>query len=81
TMEEIVRASGEVTEIMKEIAIASEEQTKGILQVGTAITQMDTVTQQNASLVSNVSETAAGLELQTQALQNSVQKFRLSAAD
>ncbi len=81
TMEEIVRASGEVTAIMKEIAIASEEQTKGILQVGTAITQMDTVTQQNASLVSSVSETAAGLELQTQALQNSVQKFRLSAAD
>lgn len=81
TMEEIVRASGEVTAIMKEIAIASEEQTKGILQVGTAITQMDTVTQQNASLVSSVSETAAGLELQTQGLQRSVQKFRLSAAD
>ena len=81
TMEAIVRAATEVTSIMKEIAVASDEQTKGILQVGTAITQMDTVTQQNAALVAKVSETAAGLEQQTQTLQNSVERFRLTASD
>jgi methyl-accepting chemotaxis protein len=45
----------EVTTIMKQIASASEEQSKGISQVGIAITQMDGVTQQNASLVEEVS--------------------------
>ncbi|HCJ7416572.1 TPA: Tar ligand binding domain-containing protein [Enterobacter hormaechei subsp. xiangfangensis] len=79
TMEAILRDVTEVTVIMKQIAIASEEQSKGISQVGVAITQMDGVTQQNASLVEQVSAAAAALERQTEELQRSVQKFRLSA--
>ena len=77
TMEAILRDVTEVTVIMKQIATASEEQSKGISQVGVAITQMDGVTQQNASLVEQVS--AAALERQTEELQRSVQKFRLTA--
>jgi len=79
TMEAILRDVTEVTVIMKQIATASEEQSKGISQVGVAITQMDGVTQQNASLVEQVSAAAAALERQTEELQRSVQKFRLSA--
>ncbi len=78
TMEAVLRAVTEVTTIMKQIAAASEEQSKGISQVGVAITQMDGVTQQNASLVEQVSAAASALERQTEALQSSVQKFRLS---
>ena len=63
---------------MKQIASASEEQSKGISQVGTAVTEMDSVTQQNASLVEEVSAAASALALQTEALQASVSKFRLS---
>jgi methyl-accepting chemotaxis protein len=48
TMEAILRGATEVTVIMKQIASASEEQNKGISQVSVAITQMDSVTQQNA---------------------------------
>ncbi|WP_312455269.1 methyl-accepting chemotaxis protein [Pseudescherichia sp.] len=81
TMEGILRAVTEVTTIMKQIASASAEQSKGISQVGVAITQMDSVTQQNASLVEEVSAAAAALERQTEALQRSVQRFRLSAND
>jgi methyl-accepting chemotaxis protein len=55
TMDAILRDVTEVTTIMKQIASASEEQSKGISQVGIAITQMDGVTQQNASLVEEVS--------------------------
>jgi hypothetical protein len=54
TMDAILRDVTEVTTIMKQIASASEEQSKGISQVGIAITQMDGVTQQNASLVEEV---------------------------
>ncbi|AUX93508.1 methyl-accepting chemotaxis protein [Mixta gaviniae] len=78
TMNAIVKAVGDVTEIMKQIAAASEEQSKGIAQVGTAVAEMDTVTQQNASLVEEVSAAAAALERQTEDLQRSVAKFRLS---
>jgi methyl-accepting chemotaxis protein len=77
-MEGILRAVTEVTTIMKQIASASAEQSKGISQVGVAITQMDSVTQQNASLVEEVSAAAAALERQTEELQRSVQQFRLS---
>lgn len=79
TMEAILRAVKEVTTIMKQIAAASEEQSKGISQVAIAITEMDSVTQQNASLVEQVSSAAAALERQTEDLQRSVQKFRLSS--
>ncbi|WLI75785.1 methyl-accepting chemotaxis protein [Kosakonia sp. H02] len=81
TMEGILRAVKEVTTIMKEIASASVEQSKGISQVGVAISQMDSVTQQNASLVEEISAAAAALERQTEELQRSVQQFRLSSED
>jgi len=81
TMEGILQAVAEVTTIMKQIASASAEQSKGISQVGVAITQMDSVTQQNASLVEEVSAAAAALERQTEELQRSVQRFRLSGND
>ncbi|MDA8478434.1 methyl-accepting chemotaxis protein [Citrobacter sp. Awk 4] len=81
TMEAILRGVTEVTAIMKQIASASEEQSKGISQVGVAITQMDSVTQQNAALVEQVSAAASALERQTEALQRSVQRFRLSHSE
>lgn len=80
-MEAILRGVTEVDTIMKQIASASEEQSKGISQVGVAITQMDGVTQQNAALVEQVSAAAAALERQTEDLQRSVQQFRLSQND
>ena len=78
TMEAVLRDIAGVTTSMKQIASASEEQSKGISQVGVAITQMDGVTQQNASLVEQVSAAASALERQTEELQRSVQKFRLA---
>jgi len=78
TMEAILRAVREVTAIMKQIASATDEQSKGISQVGIAIAQMDSVTQQNASLVEQVSAAATSLRMQTEDLRSSVQTFRLS---
>jgi len=80
TMNNILKSVQDVDAIMKQIAAASEEQSKGISQVGTAVTEMDSVTQQNASLVEEVSAAASALALQTEALQASVAKFRLSNA-
>ena len=51
TMKEIVAAVTRVTDIMAEISSASDEQSRGIEQVSLAVSQMDSVTQQNAALV------------------------------
>jgi methyl-accepting chemotaxis protein len=40
----------DITDIMGEIASASDEQSRGIDQVGLAVTEMDRVTQQNGAL-------------------------------
>ncbi|MBO3059288.1 methyl-accepting chemotaxis protein [Burkholderia pseudomallei] len=51
TMSEVIGAVRRVTDIMGEIAAASDEQSTGIDQVSRAVSQMDEVTQQNAALV------------------------------
>ncbi|WP_279630077.1 methyl-accepting chemotaxis protein [Rahnella woolbedingensis] len=77
TMNEVVRSITHVTDIMAEIASASDEQSKGIGQVAVAITQMDSVTQQNASLVEQASQAAVSLEEQASLLNNAVATFKL----
>ena len=78
TMGEIVEAVRRVTDIMSEIAAASDEQSRGIQQVSLAVTEMDNVTQQNASLVEEASSAAASLEDQAGKLTQAVAAFRLN---
>lgn len=59
TMGDIVNAVTRVTDIMGEIASASDEQSRGIDQIGQAVAEMDRVTQQNASLVEESASAAA----------------------
>ncbi|MFZ4211960.1 methyl-accepting chemotaxis protein [Pantoea endophytica] len=80
TMGEIVEAVRRVTDIMAEIAAASDEQSRGIQQVSLAVTEMDNVTQQNASLVEEASSAAASLEDQAGRLTQAVAVFRLNGA-
>ncbi|HAS0810085.1 TPA: methyl-accepting chemotaxis protein, partial [Enterobacter hormaechei subsp. xiangfangensis] len=67
-MAKIVRDVTNVTDIMGEIASASAEQSKGITQVGQAVVEMDSVTQQNAALVEQSSAASASLEEQARRL-------------
>lgn len=77
TMNEIVDAVKRVTDIMLDIVAASDEQSRGIVQVSQAISEMDRVTQQNASLVEEASAAAASLEEQAARLTQAVDAFRL----
>ncbi|MDR6444687.1 methyl-accepting chemotaxis protein [Paraburkholderia terricola] len=81
TMGEILQAVQRVTDIMGEIAAASEEQSGGISQVGRAVTQMDEVTQQNAALVEQAAAAAASLQDQAGRLRDTVSAFRVNGAD
>ncbi|ATA24410.1 methyl-accepting chemotaxis protein II [Brenneria goodwinii] len=81
TMAEIVSAVTRVTDIMGEIASASDEQSKGIDQVSQAVTEMDSVTQQNAALVEQSASAAVALEEQVRILNQAVAVFRIPDAN
>ncbi len=81
TMDEIVKSVRRVTDIMGEIAAASDEQSQGIEQVNHTVVQMDEVTQQNAALVEQASAAAAALAEQADGLASAVSAFRLVAGD
>jgi len=81
TMDEIVISVRSVTDIMGEITAASQEQTSGIEQINMAVSQMDEVTQQNASLVEEAAAAAESMQEQAAKLAQVVAVFRLDAAE
>ncbi|WP_258402340.1 methyl-accepting chemotaxis protein, partial [Lonsdalea populi] len=80
-MGNIVKAITNVTDIMGEIASASNEQSKGITQVGQAIIEMDSVTQQNAALVEESTTASSSLEDQARRLTEVVSIFQLAESE
>ncbi|WP_321927703.1 methyl-accepting chemotaxis protein [Paraburkholderia guartelaensis] len=78
-MDNVVISVQRVTDLMREISAASEEQTAGIEQVGKAVTQMDQVTQQNAALVEEAAAATHALESQAESLAGTVSVFRLGS--
>jgi methyl-accepting chemotaxis protein-1 (serine sensor receptor) len=77
TMQDIVGSVKRVTEMMSQIADASQEQLTGIDQVAGAVTQMDRVVQQNAALVAESAAAAQSMADQAQELMQSVSRFKL----
>ncbi|MDG0834340.1 methyl-accepting chemotaxis protein [Roseateles saccharophilus] len=76
-MQDIVAQVGKVNDLIGEIASTADEQSRGIAQVNTAVTQMDQVTQQNAALVEESAAAASSLAQQAQTLAEAVATFRL----
>ncbi|MDV0438124.1 methyl-accepting chemotaxis protein [Xanthomonas sacchari] len=79
TMQEIVSSVQRVTDIMGEIAAASQEQSAGIEQVNQTVTQMDETTQQNAALVEEATAAARSMEEQAGQLSQAVAVFKIEA--
>lgn len=79
TLEEIVGSVKRVTDIVAEIAAASKEQLTGIEQVNKAVSQMDRVTQNNASQTEEMSGTANSLLQHAEQLRGLVGRFRLDS--
>jgi methyl-accepting chemotaxis protein len=80
TIHEVVSAVKRVTDIMAEIAAASNEQSAGIEQVNQAIIQMDEVTQQNAALVEEAAAAAEAMQEQAVTLKEAVSIFKRGEA-
>jgi methyl-accepting chemotaxis protein len=76
-MQDVVDAIRRVSDIVGEISVASREQSQGVAEVGSAITQMDRNTQQNAALVEQSAAAAASLREQANQLVAAVAGFKL----
>jgi methyl-accepting chemotaxis protein len=81
TMDEVVSSVKRVTDIMSDIAAASAEQSAGIEQVNHSIIEMDSMTQQNASLVEEAAAAAQSLQDQAAELARVVSIFKLAEDD
>lgn len=73
----IVDSVKKVTDIVGEIAAASQEQSAGIDQVNRAVMQMDEMTQQNAALVEESAAAARALEEQADDLARQITFFKI----
>lgn len=79
-MGNIVTSIARLSAIMDEIATASKTQSRGIEEVSRAVSQMDEVTQQNASLVEQAAAASSSLEEQAEHLRAKVRIFQLVSA-
>jgi methyl-accepting chemotaxis protein len=79
-MGEIVASAQRVSDIIGEITAAASEQSQGIVQVNSAVTQLDQMTQQNAALVEESAAAAEGLWEQAVRLSGVVGTFRLEGS-
>jgi methyl-accepting chemotaxis protein len=77
TMGEIVGNAGRIASLMDEIATATREQSGGIGLVGSAVSELDRSTQQNAALVEQTSAASSALSEQAQRLTSEAGFFRL----
>ena len=80
TMNDIVTAIDRVSALMADINTATAEQSSGVHQVDQAMAEIDRATQQNAALVEESAAAADSLRHQAEALQQSMQGFRLAGA-
>ena len=78
TMNDIVDSIRHVTDTMAEILAASAAQSGGIERVGTAIDNMNQVTQQNAALVEQAAAAAQSLQEQAENLEHVVRAFKVN---
>jgi len=76
-LEELVPAIRKTAELVQEVATASREQGTGVAQVNKAMSQVDQVTQRNASAAEELSSTAEEMASQAKSLQQLMSFFRV----
>ena len=78
TLEHIVTSVKKVSDIIGEIAGASQEQSVGIEQVNKAVMQLDAMTQQNAALVEEASAASQSMAGQAKALHQMMAPYQVT---
>ena len=79
SLQEIVRTSQKVTDMVTQIAVANEEQSSSSEQISKNMEAIATVTQQTASGTQQIARAAEDLNRLTEALQQLVSQFKLTS--
>ena len=80
-MDEAMASVERVAAVLEEIHHSTREQTTGVSQVSEAVSQLDSITQQNAAMVEELSAASASLNRQVEQVHNSIRVFRLTPKD
>ncbi|MBA1428336.1 MULTISPECIES: methyl-accepting chemotaxis protein [Pseudomonas fluorescens group] len=78
-LDEMVPSINKTSDLVQEISAASEEQAAGVGQINTAMTQLNQVTQQNASSSEELAATAEEMSSQAEQLQQAMSFFVLDS--
>ncbi len=77
-LSELVPAIRRTAELVQEVTAASAEQSSGVTQINRAMSQVDSVTQRNASSAEELSSTAEELAAQSEQLQQLMTFFHIA---
>ena len=77
-LSDLVPSIKKTAELVQDVAAASTEQSGGVTQINKAMSQVDTVTQRNASSAEELSSTAEELAAQSEQLQQLMTFFRVA---
>ncbi|WAH52781.1 methyl-accepting chemotaxis protein [Pseudescherichia vulneris] len=77
-MLEIVSGSGMLSKLMDEVSVATLQQEKGIAQITQALSELERVTQSNATMVDELAGSSDVLKRQVLELQGRTRSFRLA---
>src|SRR5580658_2828463 len=77
-LSDLVPSIKKTSELVQDVAAASTEQSSGVTQITRAMSQVDTVTQRNASSAEELSSTAEELAAQSEQLQQMMTFFRVA---
>ena len=79
-MLEIVSGSGMLSKLMDEVSVATLQQEKGIAQITQALSELERVTQSNATMVDELAGSSDVLKRQVIELQGRTRNFRLAGS-
>ncbi|EQM71269.1 methyl-accepting chemotaxis protein [Pseudomonas tohonis] len=79
-LDQMVPSIAKTSDLVQEIAAASEEQTTGVSQINTAMNQLSEITQQSASSAEELAATAEEMSGQAEQLQQLMDFFKVTSA-
>lgn len=80
-MQEVTDAVSQVSAMLEQINTAAHEQSIGVGQVNDEISSLDTITQQNTTMVDDLASAANALNRQVALVHNTIRVFRLTERD
>ena len=79
-LDTIIGRIGEISTLVASIATAAEQESSGLQQINTAVSEMDGVTQRNAAMAEEATAAARSLSSEAETLAQAVRRFKLADA-